>query len=238
MDLKIPEFLCDGGLAPHLEKYEMLNNLNGYYFTGILGRPGSGKTSFLVSLLTGKKKDKVFRKVFNNLYLIMPSSSRHSMKKNIFKNHDESKMFDDLTLSNLNDIYNKLEISTLEDESSLLILDDVGASLKNLSIQTLLRKLIYNRRHLKCHIIILLQSFMSVPKEVRKLFNNLIVFKPSKIEFETLCEEIFEMNRDNALQLMNYVYKEPHDYLFLNCLNRKMYKDFNEIILKTDDDDN
>jgi hypothetical protein len=58
----------------------MLNNLNGYYFTGILGRPGLGKMSFLVSLLTGKGKDKVFRKGFDNLYLIMPSSSRHSMK--------------------------------------------------------------------------------------------------------------------------------------------------------------
>jgi pantothenate kinase-related protein Tda10 len=80
MNLTIPEFICDGGLAPHLEKYEMLKNLNGFYFTGILGRPGSGKTSFLVSLLTGKGKDKVFRKVFDNLYLIMPSSSRHSMK--------------------------------------------------------------------------------------------------------------------------------------------------------------
>jgi DNA replication protein DnaC len=66
-------------------------------------------------------------------------------------------------LSNLNEIYDKLEISTLENESSLLILDDVGASLKNNSIQTLLRKLIYNRRHLKGHIIILLQSFMSCP---------------------------------------------------------------------------
>jgi hypothetical protein len=44
MDLKIPEFLCDSGLAPHLDKYEMLKNLNGYYFTGgILGRLGSGK---------------------------------------------------------------------------------------------------------------------------------------------------------------------------------------------------
>jgi hypothetical protein len=58
---------------------------------------------------------------------------------------------------------------------------------------------------------------MSVSKEVRKLFNNLVVFKPSKIEFETLCKEILEMNRDTALQLMNYIYKEPHDYLFLNC---------------------
>jgi hypothetical protein len=23
MDLKIPEFLCDGGVAPHLEKYDI-----------------------------------------------------------------------------------------------------------------------------------------------------------------------------------------------------------------------
>jgi hypothetical protein len=44
--------------------------------------------------------------------------------------------------------------------------------------------------------------------------------------------------RDTALQLMNYIYKKPRDYLFLNCLSRKMFKDFNEIILKTDDDDN
>jgi ABC-type multidrug transport system ATPase subunit len=122
----------------------MLNNLNGYYFTGILGRPGSGKTSFLVSLLAGKEKDKVFRKVFDNLYLMMPSSSRHSMKKYIFKNHDEGKMYDELTLSNLTEIYDKLEKSTLDDESSSLILDDVGASLKINAIQTLFRKLIYN----------------------------------------------------------------------------------------------
>jgi hypothetical protein len=46
------------------------------------------------------------------------------------------------------------------------------------------------------------------------------------------------MNRDTALQLMNYVYKNPHDYLFLNVESRRMYKDFDEIILKTDDDDN
>jgi hypothetical protein len=31
MDLKIPGFLCDGGVAPHLEKYEMLKNLNGFF---------------------------------------------------------------------------------------------------------------------------------------------------------------------------------------------------------------
>jgi hypothetical protein len=32
MDLKIPEFICDGGVAPHLEKYEMLKDLNIFYW--------------------------------------------------------------------------------------------------------------------------------------------------------------------------------------------------------------
>jgi len=62
----------------------MLKNFNGFVFTGFIGRPGSGKTSLLVSMLTGRKKDKVFRKVFNNILVVMPTSSRNSMKNNIF----------------------------------------------------------------------------------------------------------------------------------------------------------
>ena len=40
-------------------------------------------------------------------------------------------MFDSLTLETINTIYNKLEESTAEKHTALLILDDVGASLKN-----------------------------------------------------------------------------------------------------------
>jgi len=66
LNLKVPEFTCDGNLADHLNKYDMLKNFNGYYFTGFIGRPGSGKTSLLVSMLTGRKKIK-----FLERYLIM-----------------------------------------------------------------------------------------------------------------------------------------------------------------------
>ena len=61
----------------------MLKNLNGFKFTAIIGKPGSGKTSLITAFLTGKKDKKVFRKVFNNIFLVMPRSSRESMKKNI-----------------------------------------------------------------------------------------------------------------------------------------------------------
>ena len=54
-------------------------------------------------------------------------------------------MYDELTYSTIHDINNKLESYSSEKETTLLILDDVGASLKNLEIQKLLRKIIYNR---------------------------------------------------------------------------------------------
>ena len=231
LDLKIPEFLSEDVL-PHLKTNPMMNNLNGYYFTAIIGKPGSGKTSFLISLLTGKKENKVFRKSFDHILLVMPTSSRESMKRNIFKSHDEDKMYDELTYSTITSIHNKLLMSTKEKETTLLILDDVGASLKNAEIATILRKIIYNRRHLKVHIVIMIQSYLSMPKEVRKLFSNIVMFKPSKVEMENLMSECFEIKRDEALELMQYAFIDPHDYLFLNIDTQRMYKDYDEIIIE------
>ena len=83
-----------------------------------------------------------------------------------------------------------------------MILDDVGAVLQNVDIGKKLRQIIYNRRHLKCHIVILLQSYLSIPKEVRKLITNCFMFKPSKVEFENFCNELFETKKDMALEII------------------------------------
>ena len=72
---------------------------------------------------------------------------------------------------------------------------------------------------------------MSLEKEIRKLFNNVIMFKPSKVEFENLFEELFETNKDVALDIMNIAYEEPHDYLVLNVDTQKIYKGYDEIIV-------
>ena len=237
LNLKTPEFLCDGNLAEHLNKYDMLKNFNGYYFSGFIGRPGSGKTSLLVSMLTGRKKDKVFRKVFNNVVLVMPTTSRNSMKKNIFKAHVPERMFDELDYKTINTIHKQLLHSSEENESTLLILDDVGAMLKRPEIQETFRKIIYNRRHLKCAIIILLQSYMSIPKEIRKLFNNVVCFKPPKTEFINLFEELFETKKELAQEIMSFTYKDPHDWLLLNVPSQRLFKSFDEIIVHDPDDE-
>jgi hypothetical protein len=158
------------------------------------------------------------------------------MKKNIFKDHDESKMWDELDFTSMNDIYSKLQASTEEKETTLLILDDVGASLKRNDIQTLFRKVIFNRRHLKVHIVILLQSFNSCPLSVRKLFTNIFIFKPSKVEFEILFDELFDSKKEVADQIMRFVYDKPHQYLMMNVESQKMYKGFHEIMYKQENE--
>ena len=93
-------------------------------------------------------------------------------------------MFDSLTLESINTIYNKLEESTSKKHTSLLILDDVEASFKNNEIQKILRQIIYNRRHLKVHIIMLMQSFLSCPKEIKKLLNNVFYLNLVKLRLK------------------------------------------------------
>jgi hypothetical protein len=154
------------------------------------------------------------------------------MKLNIFKNHPPEKLFEELDLPTMETIYSNLVKNSSENEKTLLILDDIGASMKDKKIQMLLRRLVYNRRHLKCSINVLLQSYLSCPKEIRKLMNNIFMFKPSRIEFENLAMEAFEMKKDIAIDIMKIAYQQPHQYLLLNVDNQRLFIGFDELLIK------
>ena len=232
IELTIPEFVCDlNPIGEHPNKYDMLKHLNAYSFDVIIGKPGSGKTSLLISFLTSKGSNKIYRKCFDNILLVMPTHSRNSLKNNIFKDHVEDKMYDELNVDSITDIHNKLQSYSGEDENTLLILDDIGASLKDSSILKLLKTIIYNRRHLKCKIIMLIQSYKSIPLDIRKLVSNVFMFKPSKMEFETLFTELFEQYKELTLEIMQLVFDQPHKFLMLNVDSQKMYTGFDEVII-------
>ena len=113
----------------------MLKHFNAYSFNVFIGKPGSGKMSLLIGFITSKGKNEIYKKSFNNVIVIMPTSSRYSIVKNPFKDHHDDKMYDELSFDRINDIYNKILNASSENENTLLIMDDVGASLKNLDIQ-------------------------------------------------------------------------------------------------------
>lgn len=237
IDLNIGQMVCDYSLGEHFERTPMLKCLDGFRFTAIIGRPGSGKTSTLISWLNGSGAKKVFRKVFDHVLLVMPSCSRESIKTSPFKKHDPAKCYEELTLETADAIHQKLLATSEEKETTLLVLDDIGASLKNKEIQRILRMILFNRRHLKVHVLVLLQSYISMPKEIRKLLDNVVMFKPSKVEFENLFAELFETKRDDALALMSMAYTDPHDSLFLNVPSQRIFSDYDEIVMSDNEDD-
>ena len=51
-------------------------------------------------------------------------------------------------------------------------------------------------------------------------------------EFENLFDELFETKKDGAMDVMRFVYDKPHQYLMMNLDSQRMYKGFDELILK------
>jgi KaiC/GvpD/RAD55 family RecA-like ATPase len=235
IDITPPSFLCDYELTKNLQEYPQFSHLNKFNTTAILGKPGSGKTSMLISILSQKGDDKIYHKVFDFVYIFMPSQSRASLKKNIFEKHHPSRLFDELTLQNLQSVYDAIEENSTNKKTSLIVYDDCGAVLKQKEIQMLLKKLSFNRRHLKVVQLFLIQSWLSVPLTIRKLFSNLICFKPSRKEWSVVVSETLEQDEDVSDALLG-LYKDPHDYLFLSITNQKIYLNQNEVEIIEDEE--
>lgn len=231
------EMLCDNGLSEHLNNYELTKFLNNHSVNLFIGRPASGKTSLLYSFFKGGKKDnRLLKKVYHNIYLFQPSHSRKSMKDNIFeeKLRDENK-YDELTYENLEEVINKIK-SAEPDERNCIILDDMGAYLKNKDTQKLFRELLMNRRHLHTSIFFLVQTFFSVPKDLRRLFTNTFVFRTTKNEMENIFNELVETKKEYMLDIMKYVYDKPYQWLFLNSDSGRLFKMWDEILINDVDD--
>ena len=225
--LKPPGMVCDKPLHPKLDKYELTSFLNSHSTNLLLGKPKSGKSSLLWSMLKDKR---MLNKVFDNVYLFQPSHSRASIKNNVFKKHDPSKMFEELNYEDLDEVMERIR-GTDAKETNVIIFDDQSAYLKNKETLRLFKELIFNRRHLRTSIYFLNQTFFSVPKELRRLFSNIFVFKVSRNEMKNLFEEVVEQDHVKELmpQISKLVFDRPYQYLFINTDNQKFYKGFDRI---------
>lgn len=220
--LSVCKMNCDGGLHNKLDDYDLSSFLNCHSTTLMIGRPKSGKTSLLYSFL--KSKD-LLRNVFDKIFLFQPEQSRASMKDKLFDSIPDDQKFEELNLENLLQVENSLE------GNGLIIFDDMTAFLKDAEVAKKLKQFVYNRRHMHLSIIFLVQSWISVPKDIRKLFSNIFIFKVSKKEMETIFDEVIELPKDVILPIMKIVYNEPHKYLFLNTDSQRLFSGFDELII-------
>ena len=208
-----PKMCCDEDLHKKLNDFELTTYLNSHSTNLLLGKPKSGKSSLMWAMLKNKK---LLNGVYHNVYLFQPEHSRASIKGNIFKKHDPSKMFDELTYDNLSEVIQRIK-ATDSKENNVIIFDDMASYLKSRDTLT--------------SIFFLNQTYYSVPKELRRLFSNIFLFKVSKNEMKNLFDEVVE--DDNVKEMMpilsKVVYDKPYQYLFINTDTQKFYKCFDRI---------
>jgi hypothetical protein len=173
------------------------------------------------------KSKQLLNKCFDKIFIFQPQPSRASMKDQLFEQLPEDQKFDELTVENLEYVKDNLD----PDENNCIIFDDMGAYLKNNDTKKLLKELIMNRRHLHVSIFFLVQTYLSIERDVRKLFSNCFIFRCSKKEMETIADELIETSKDYINDIVKIVYNKPYEYMFINTDTQRIFKGYDEIII-------
>jgi hypothetical protein len=139
-------------------------------------------------------------------------------------------MHDGLKFETFDRIYEQVMHDAEEKTSSLMIMDDPTASLNNIDVQMLLKKIVFNRRHYRQNIICLVQSYNAMPMAIRKTISHLACYKPrNKKEITAIWEEPMLIDTE-ALQ--RFVFDWPYSFLFACADTSEFLKIFDRIFIK------
>lgn len=229
--IKAPKMGCDFPLCKNPIKEPFPNKS---FSLIICGAPGSGKTSFLMSILNQKGSNRIYRKVFKHILIVSPSLN--SLPDNLLEGIPPEQMFEDFTddINEMIDANNETYLEKPEKNySQLLILDDVASLLKLKKNVVFLNKIFFNRRHKRLSIILTTQYIYQVPKSVRANVSDIVLFQPTTSELETIRKEFIPMKKDKFLDFIKFVFREPHDTLFINE-KRELFRNLGKVIDKED----
>jgi len=103
--------------------------------------------------------------------------------------------------------------------------------LKNKDTMNMFKELVYNRRHLRTTIFFLVQTFHSVPKELRRLFSNIFLFKSFDDAINLLFDEVVpNIEEDKRKTTIKLVYDKPYKFLFINTGSNRLFDCWDEIL--------
>jgi len=153
-----------------------------------------------------------------------------SVKNNIFEKLPDNQIYHELTYENLSEVLDAIQIAP-KTENNCLILDDQGAYLKQPETKQLLRMILMNKRHLSLSLFVLQQTYMSIEKDVRKLFDNFFIYKVNKNELQQIFDEIVESHKDKAGEIAKIVYDKPYQFLFIHPDSQRMFRSWDELII-------
>jgi len=211
------------------------------FFKLIIGRPGSGKTNLILNLLC--KRNKNYNGKFDKVFIWSPSMG--TMKNNPFESIPDDQMNEELTVENLQGVLDMVKDTS---EKVLFLFDDtVNDIRKSPELQRLINKIVMNRRHLaggdggSVAVIMTTQVFNKVPASIRKTASHIYLFHTrNKTELNILFDELILISKKDFYNILNYVFKKPHDFLYISLnesVKKMFHKGFKLLNFKMEGDD-
>jgi len=226
--LKPVHMMCDDIIDPKLEEFPAIKMCFGTSNTTLLsGGTGSGKTTWLIQMLKS-----IWKKCYHDIFLIMPQNSLNSIsdKDNVFRKYlDPENIYHTYDVETLKEIYEKVEENASQGYYSLILVDDMGNQLKNKMEAKILQSLFLKNRHLRLSAFVLVQNFYQMPKLIREITNNAILFNTNKSMNEKFFHEMMGIKKNEFDELMKLL-PTTHDYILVSLKHKKLYHNWNEII--------
>lgn len=200
----------------------------------IVGKPGMGKTSLILSLVC--KSGKAFNRKFDRVYVWSPSLI--TMEGDPFEMIPDDQKFGEATMDNISEVLEDIKESG---DKVLFIFDDVIADIRGTgkgAIENLLQKIFFNRRHLagaggSVSIIATSQTYNKIDPKLRKTASQLIFYcNRQKKETESIFEEMILIPKKEYLDSLRYIYDKKHNFMYIDTTqseNKMIHKNFNQL---------
>lgn len=199
------------------------------------GSKGRGKTTLAMNILKNKNG---YKKYFDNIYLFSPTAKGDpKMKKLIEELDKDDHYFEEFNDQNMHNVFERIKESNEEikaddkEPHNLIIFDDCMASLPKSIERSSLNKLIPNARHHNTYLMFLVQRYVGVSPLIRSQADLISFFRTDNTkELLGLIDDI-NIDKNKMIMLYEFATEKPNDFLHINLLTRKFYKNFDEIII-------
>jgi hypothetical protein len=202
----------------------------------IVGKPGMGKTSLILSLVC--KSGKAFNRKFDKVFVWSPSLI--TMEGDPFEMIPDEQKYEEATLENIQEVLDEVKDSG---EKVLFIFDDVIADIRGKgkgAIENLLQKIFFNRRHLagaggSVSIIATSQTYNKIDPKLRKTASQLVFYEnKQKKERESIFDEIILIPKQEYIDALRFIYDKKHNFMYIDTQlpeNKMIHKNFNQLVI-------
>jgi hypothetical protein len=220
---------------PHDTRFHKLKHAKKLFKTPfalcVVGGIGSGKTSFVYSLLNDGYKN-----YFDELVVFVGTiDSNHAwsninQKKVVVFNEWDDKAFKSY-FKDLEQENEKLRSENKKEIRACVVLDDmVAEGISKKATSTALEKCLLNCRHYNLSIILLTQSIRLISRNMRINFQHTAIFRVNESELSRLAEEHSNhLTPDQFISMAKQVLLKPYNYLVVSY-NEPIEKRFRETL--------